>query len=663
MLAHLLDVSIRSLVLVAIAAGTLWTLRTRRTVALQHAIWTAVVCGMLGLFSLGSVLPRLPLRVLREATVPIQATQPVRIVPPMQVDESSTPVAVVPPRAQPAPITWSRLAVYVYFAIAFAFLVRFAVGTLLVRRLIARSTPLGNFRESESITVPVTVGWSRPEILLPLEWREWDPAKLAAVLAHEGAHARRLDGLAAALAGVNRCLFWFHPVAWWLERRLGLLAELACDESCVAATGDRERYAQLLLEMAQVVDGSHGRLREHALTIAASSHIRQRIDSILEDGRTFSRGLSRSSRAALALCAIPMVLGAGAVTLDRPMPVTLELPHRWPPFVRPPPPPPRLLAQARPTPVRINTARLKFEVASIRPATPMPAIPRGGGNQLPPPPPGGGGCIRRFTMDAGRVDRGCVSLRDVLSIDVFAVSPGRLLGPDWMGTQEFDISAKLPAGATADQLPEMFQALLEDRFGLTFHREYKEQTVYALVVSKGALKLKPAAPESAQPSWVAEAAAASGPYGNGNIGGVRFSSITVANSAGGQTRVWQSPSMGFVRRSDTGGPSGIIRYEAPSISPEGLADLAVIAGNGLGAVPVADLTGLTGRYQVDLTVSMADLFASLSGPGPKDAATMQDAQLNMVQEGLRKLGLQLAPRKAPVETIVVDHLEKTPTEN
>jgi hypothetical protein len=68
------------------------------------------------------------------------------------------------------------------------------------------------------------VGWLRPRVLLPLEWREWDRNKLDAVLAHEGAHVRRRDGLIAALAAVNRCVFWFHPLAWMLERKLALLA-------------------------------------------------------------------------------------------------------------------------------------------------------------------------------------------------------------------------------------------------------------------------------------------------------------------------------------------------------------------------------------------------------------------------------------------------------
>jgi uncharacterized protein (TIGR03435 family) len=271
-------------------------------------------------------------------------------------------------------------------------------------------------------------------------------------------------------------------------------------------------------------------------------------------------------------------------------------------------------------------------------------------------------------MDAGRLDRGCVSLRELLFLDAFAIPASRLQGPDWMDAQRFDISAKLPAGATAAQLPEMFRALLEERFGLAFHRESKAGSVTALVVAKGGLKVKPAAPESAQPAGVAAAAAVSGPSGNGHIGGIRFRSIVVPNSGivpnsdGGPMSVWQSPSMGFVRRSTSGGLRGIIHYEAPSITLEGLANLAAIAGNGLDPA-VVDMTGLKGRYQVNLDTSMADLIAFLTSPGPKEPAAIQDAQRNMVQDGLKKLGLQLVPRKAPIETIVIDHLERTPTEN
>ena len=70
MLAHLADVSIRSILLAALAALALLMVRGKRTAALQHAVWTAVMCGMLALFAFGEALPRLPLHVLRSATAP-----------------------------------------------------------------------------------------------------------------------------------------------------------------------------------------------------------------------------------------------------------------------------------------------------------------------------------------------------------------------------------------------------------------------------------------------------------------------------------------------------------------------------------------------------------------------------------------------------------------
>jgi hypothetical protein len=342
MLSHLADLSIRAVALGLIAAAALWAARGRRTAAMQHAVWTAVTVGMLTLFVFGSALPRLPVKVLRSEVVlaprSTEMTRPIAL----EGVPRHAPIQASAPRE----VDWFELG---YAAIALALLARFAVGMFLVRRLIAGSTPLGRFHESSRISVPLTVGWLRPVILLPIDWRQWDRAKLDAVLAHESAHSMRHDGLIAALAGVNRCLFWFHPLAWWLERRLAFLAEFACDEACVAATGDREEYARLLVEMARVVDASSGRLRGHALTMAASSHIARRIESILQERRVFSKGLSWTGWAAVALRGVPLIWGAGAVTLER-----------------------RILAQAR--------QKVQFEVASIRPAALSPARPNGGGD-------------------------------------------------------------------------------------------------------------------------------------------------------------------------------------------------------------------------------------------------------------------------------------------
>jgi uncharacterized protein (TIGR03435 family) len=66
----------------------------------------------------------------------------------------------------------------------------------------------------------------------------------------------------------------------------------------------------------------------------------------------------------------------------------------------------------------------------------------------------------------------------------------QIYGPDWMASERFDLSATLPAGSSASRLPEMFQALLADRFQVKLHREKKEFPVYMLTVGKGTLKLK-----------------------------------------------------------------------------------------------------------------------------------------------------------------------------
>ncbi len=139
-----------------------------------------------------------------------------------------------------------------------------------------------------------------------------------------------------------------------------------------------------------------------------------------------------------------------------------------------------------------GSVKPKFEVASIRPAA---------------QPPGGRQCTGASTTDAGHVERRCVSLEGLLH-RIIGIPEYKLVAPDWISQSDpkFDISAKLPDGATQDQIPAMFLSLLEDRFGLAFHRESREQPINALVVAKGGLKVRPAASESAQPAWVEAAA-------------------------------------------------------------------------------------------------------------------------------------------------------------
>ena len=93
--------------------------------------------------------------------------------------------------------------------------------------------PGGDVSESDALSAPLMCGLLRPRILLPRNWKEWSPSKLRAVLIHERAHIRRGDALVAFLARLNCAIFWFHPVSWWLERKLATLAEHACDDEVV----------------------------------------------------------------------------------------------------------------------------------------------------------------------------------------------------------------------------------------------------------------------------------------------------------------------------------------------------------------------------------------------------------------------------------------------
>jgi len=652
MLKHLLDVSIRSILLALLAIAALFIARRVRTAAMQHAVWTTVVCGMLALFALGEYLPRIPLPIpARTTSVPAAS-----MVAPSDPPELTTEIASVPNRREASPsrsMSWGELTLVAWLGIAVVFLLRFALGALLASRLVARSIRHDEFHESDLISTPATVGCFRPRIVLPTEWRDWSSDKLHVVLTHERAHVRRRDGLTAALAHLNRCIFWFHPLSWMLERRMALLAEQACDESCVATLGDLQQYTRVLLEMASVMAGARGRLRNHVLTMAASSHIGRRIEALTAEGRTFSRGLTRSGWSAVMLCGIPLVLAAGTVALA----------------ISP-------VAPAQ------TAARAAFEAASIRPA----AMPRptatgvgrsggsGGGPNCGPP---------RLTMDANLLHYRCVPIKRLIEF-AFGIPerPGMITGPDWMMDTSpgvrFDIEAKLPEGAPRSLVPEMFQALIRDRFKLVVHSGTAEQPVNAIVVDKGGLKLKEAAPNPLEPGLDPNAP---------SCGADPLCAPLVRNSHGEQVvggriargiEKFTSPSIGTALV--TNSPQGT-RIEAPSSTLAGLAIL--LDGRIRWAV---DMSGMTGRYQIDIETSLdrellmrpllaVSEAAQAGGPNSPAATTefaaadqkvqedLAAAELKAWQVALLKVGLRLEQRKVAAETLVIDHVERMPTEN
>jgi len=161
----------------------------------------------------------------------------------------------------------------------------------------------------------MTVGQISPTILLPRGWREWDSAKLQAVLAHEEAHIRRADWAIGVVARINCCVFWFHPLAWWLKREVALLAEFACDDLVLNQVGSRQQYARALFEIACAMKSAQGRFVGSAVSMAKETNVQKRMDHILDEARPIPPAFGQRGWVTLLVCSVPLAYLASAVQL------------------------------------------------------------------------------------------------------------------------------------------------------------------------------------------------------------------------------------------------------------------------------------------------------------------------------------------------------------
>jgi beta-lactamase regulating signal transducer with metallopeptidase domain len=226
----------------------------------------------------------------------------VRLAPAMKAASvAANPVALSSFRWSTIP--WAAVAVMSYLAVALFFLARFGIGLLFGRRLLNASQKIDEPRvalrlasrahysgltvnprlaESELISVPVTMGALRSTILLPASWREWDEAKLDAILAHEVSHVARRDGLTQRLSLLHRAIFWFSPLAWWLDRHLSDLAEQASDEAALSGGADRNEYARTLLGFFEALNASPGRVWWQGVAMAKAGQAERQAEERLE---------------------------------------------------------------------------------------------------------------------------------------------------------------------------------------------------------------------------------------------------------------------------------------------------------------------------------------------------------------------------------------------
>lgn len=105
-------------------------------------------------------------------------------------------------------------------------------------------------REAVELTSPATVGWRRPLVLLPPDWRSWSDPERRAVLAHELAHVCRADFAAGLVARLGTALHFYHPLVHWLAGRLHLQQELAADAWGAQFAGGRGAYLAALASLA-----------------------------------------------------------------------------------------------------------------------------------------------------------------------------------------------------------------------------------------------------------------------------------------------------------------------------------------------------------------------------------------------------------------------------
>jgi uncharacterized protein (TIGR03435 family) len=284
-----------------------------------------------------------------------------------------------------------------------------------------------------------------------------------------------------------------------------------------------------------------------------------------------------------------------------------------------------------------------FEVASVKTAV-QPE--RGPVFCLVPCSPG-----ERLTLVGQRVDIRFMSLHKVI-YTAYRLKPYQVKGPDWIETQRFDIIAKIPANASADQIPEMLQALLEDRFKLAIHRENKDTPVLVLVVGKNGPHLENASPDAE--AVAAKAVAA--PGGRGLYSGEGESHLDDSGYATSTGSPW-----GPVTASPPG--QGDLRFELLAVTMPGLAELLTPHEDR----PVIDVTGLKGRYHMQFTIELPPPSPpgdAGGGRGGRSGGPMTgDPLVEGLFQALEKSGLKLEKRTAPVATIVVDHIEKTASEN
>lgn len=317
----ILECAVRA-VPIAGATATVLTLLRIETARARHAAWTGVVLSMLLLPVWTAVGPKVHLRILSPAVQSAwagrkSAERALSLRPGEKIPTAGLGAEAAGPGARSLVANWRVGLAGIYVLGLFILLTRLALGSVHARRLVRTAIQREGRLTSVSCAAPITVGWLRPAVILPESSRQWTGARIEAAKTHEEEHARYRDPLVQWLALLNRAVFWFHPLAWWLERHLAALAEEACDDAVLARGHNPRQYSEFLLDLANSVMRSGQRV--NALGMTMPGHfLARRIPYILAQARPTRIS---SLRIACAGCICLVASGLFAAVRLEPKPV------------------------------------------------------------------------------------------------------------------------------------------------------------------------------------------------------------------------------------------------------------------------------------------------------------------------------------------------------